>query len=47
MAALQELGSRFHKKFDRQQDPEDSEEPFSEDSHDSEPFVDFPIQQLF
>ena len=34
---FQEVGSRFHQNFDRQQDPEDSEEPFSEDW---EPFVD-------
>ena len=35
---FQEVGSRFHQNFDRQQVPEDSEEPLSEDS---EPFVDF------
>ena len=29
---------KFHQNFDRQQDPEDAEEPFSEDS---EPSVDF------
>ena len=32
------VDSMFHQNFDRQQDPEDSEEPFNEDS---EPFVDF------
>ena len=35
---FQKVGSRFHQNFDKQQDPEDSEEPFSEDS---DPFVDF------
>ena len=28
---FQEVGSGFYQNFDRQQDPEDSEEPFSED----------------